>query len=72
MELLGTSFIPQHSDARILDQIIYKWDHSRQIIAKVLKDKFTDLAASGWPVTPEEVKKTTEQFLSTNFQNFLL
>jgi hypothetical protein len=71
MELLGTSFIPQHSDARILDQIIYKWDHSRQIIAKVLNDKFTDIANSGWPVTREEVNKTTIDFLSNNFQRFL-
>src|SRR5438874_6008804 len=33
IELLGTSFIPQHSDARVLDQLIYKWDHSRAVIA---------------------------------------
>jgi hypothetical protein len=24
MEMLGTTFIPQHSDARILEQVIYK------------------------------------------------
>jgi hypothetical protein len=29
LELLGLSFTPQHSDARVLDQILYKWDHSR-------------------------------------------
>ena len=29
-ELLGTSIIPQHSDGRVLDQLLYKWDHSRQ------------------------------------------
>ncbi len=29
LELLGSSFVPQHSDARILDQLIYKWEHSR-------------------------------------------
>src|SRR2546423_10963659 len=71
MELLGTSFIPQHSDARILDQIIYKWDHSRQVIAKVLKDKFNDIAASGWPVTQEEIRRTVQEFLSGNFERFL-
>jgi hypothetical protein len=71
MELLGPSFIPQHSDARILDQIIYKWDHSRQIIGKVLKDKFTDIAASGWPVTRDEINRSAAQLLSTNFQTFL-
>ena len=48
VELLGTSFIPQHSDARVLDQLIYKWDHSRAIIGHVLVDKYADLAATGW------------------------
>src|SRR5690606_35837747 len=34
-ELLGVSVVPQHSDARVLDQLIYKWAHSRKIIADV-------------------------------------
>jgi len=25
IELLGTSMIPQHSDSRVLDQLVYKW-----------------------------------------------
>ena len=37
LELLGTSFIPQHSDARILEQLIYKWQHSRRIIAAAIR-----------------------------------
>jgi hypothetical protein len=71
MELLGTSFIPQHSDARVLDQIIYKWEHSRRIIARVLKDKFADAAEAGWNVTREEVEKTVKGYLSDNFEAFL-
>ena len=48
-ELLGLSFIPQHSDARVLDQLIYKWDHSHtEVIAKVLADNICmDLADTG-------------------------
>jgi hypothetical protein len=71
MELLGPSFVPQHSDCRILDQLLYKWDHSRAIIAKVLKDKFGDLAHAGWTVTHHEVKHTVEQYFSRNFEQFL-
>jgi len=71
MELLGTSFIPQHSDARVLDQVIYKWQHSRQIIAKVMKHKFQDIAASGWPVTQGEIVNTTQAYFSGNFERFL-
>ena len=71
MELLGTSFVPQHSDARILDQVIYKWDHSRTIIAKVMKDKFTDVASADWNVTKHDVEATAERFLGRNFEEFL-
>jgi hypothetical protein len=71
MELLGTSFVPQHSDARILDQLIYKWDHSRAIIAKVMTEKFADAAAAGWPVIQDEVNRTARQFLGDNFSRFL-
>ena len=35
IEMLGTAFTAQHSDARILDQLIYKWAHSRKAIAPV-------------------------------------
>jgi hypothetical protein len=71
MELLGTDFAPQHSDARVLDQIVYKWDHSRAIIGKVLKDKFADIERAGWRVTRDEVNRTVKGFLSDNFANFL-
>jgi hypothetical protein len=71
VELLGTSFTPQHSDARVLDQLIYKWDHSRKIIAKVMKQKFVDLAQTGWKVTREEVDRTAREYLGANFERFL-
>jgi hypothetical protein len=31
VEILGTGFTAQHSDARVLDQLVYKWHHSRQV-----------------------------------------
>jgi hypothetical protein len=71
MELLGTSFTPQHSDARVLDQLLYKWDHSRKVIAKVMKQKFSDLAQTGWKVTREEVDRTAREYLGANFESFL-
>jgi hypothetical protein len=71
VELLGVSFIPQHSDARVLDQLIYKWTHSRRILAKVLTDKYADLAATGRIVTEAEIRRDAKAFLSDNFANFL-
>ncbi len=71
MELLGTSFVPQHSDARVLDQLVYKWRHSRAVIGKVLADKFADLFKSGWPVTREEIRREVERLFSGNFLEFV-
>jgi hypothetical protein len=70
-ELLGTSFIPQHSDARVLDQLVYKWEHSRRIIGKVLTDKYTDLADTGWHLTRQQIERDAYLLLDGNFAEFL-
>ena len=66
VELLGTSFIPQHSDARVLEQLIYKWDHSRAIIGRVLGDKYADLAAAGWNASEAEIRRDVKIMLDGN------
>lgn len=71
MELLGTSFAPQHSDARVLEQIVYKWSHSREIIAKVLADKYADIIRAGWPVSEDDMRRDAKLLLHDNFQNFV-
>lgn len=70
LELLGTSFTPQHSDARVLDQIIYKWRHSREILARVLAAKYADLAATGWPVTAAAIQRDAGLLLGGAFAEF--
>lgn len=71
MELLGTSMIPQHSDCRVFEQLIYKWTHSRTIIGKVLADKYEKLYLSGWSVTEEEITRDLDDLLNRNFWRFL-
>jgi hypothetical protein len=71
VELLGTSFIPQHSDARVLEQLLYKWDHSRELIARVLVEKYDDLAATGWTPCEQEIRRDAALMLHENFENFL-
>lgn len=70
MDLLGLSFTPQHSDARVLEQIIYKWQHSRRIIADVLVDKYSALARTGWQVTPQDVERDVQGLFGGNFERF--
>ncbi|MGE5530967.1 MAG: glucuronate isomerase [Bacteroidota bacterium] len=71
MELLGTSFIPQHSDCRVLDQLVYKWKHSRPIIAQVLAEKYEMAAQAGWLVTEEEIRRDVADLLGGSFDQFL-
>ncbi|HIL68884.1 MAG TPA: glucuronate isomerase, partial [Verrucomicrobia bacterium] len=70
VELLGLSFTPQHSDARVLDQVIYKWKHSRRIIADILKGKYLDLHESGWTPTEDEIQRDVKGLLGGNFRTF--
>jgi hypothetical protein len=71
IELLGVSVTPQHSDARVLDQVIYKWDHSRKIISNVLQEKYADLDASGWEVTQEDVERDVKDYFGGALEKFL-
>jgi len=69
-ELLGLSVVPQHSDARVLDQLIYKWAHSRRIIADVLADKYTDLVRAGWTPTEQEIRRDVADLFGNVFERF--
>ncbi|MGQ9778679.1 MAG: glucuronate isomerase [Bacillota bacterium] len=71
LELLGLSFVPQHSDARVLDQLIYKWAHSRKVIAQVLVEKYCDLWETGWRPTAEEIRRDVAELFGENFWRFL-
>lgn len=71
LELLGTSFIPQHSDCRILDQLVYKWSHSRPIIADCLAEKYEMAAKAGWPLTEAEIARDVKDVLGDNFFRFV-
>lgn len=70
LELLGLSFTPQHSDARVLDQVVYKWHHSRRIIADVLVDKYSVLAETGWQTTRSEIERDVKELFGGGFERF--
>lgn len=71
LELLGLSVTPQHSDARVLDQLIYKWAHTKSILTDVLVEKYSDIAATGWNVTEAEVRRDVEGLFGGTFWEFV-
>jgi len=69
-ELLGLSFTAQHSDARVLDQILYKWSHSRKIIGAVLERRYLDLLDTGWEPTEAEIQRDVADLFGGAFRKF--
>jgi hypothetical protein len=72
LEMLGTSFIPQHSDARVLEQVIYKWRNTRRTLAPILADKYQLLCEDGRPVTKEDMRRDITRLFRGNFEKLCL
>lgn len=71
VELLGTSFIPQHSDCRVMSQLIYKWGRSRDAIGRVLAEAYERLAATGWAVREDDIRRDVMDMFGNNFWRFI-
>jgi hypothetical protein len=71
LELIGLSCTPQHSDCRVLDQLVYKWKHSRDIIAGVLGEKYAELAVTGWEPTRTEIERDVRDLLGGGLEKFI-
>ena len=71
LELLGTGFTAQHSDARVIDQVIYKWAHSRKVIGDALVEKYQDLAATGWALSDDDIARDVSGLFGGHFRTFL-
>ena len=70
IEMLGTSFIPQHSDARVLEQVIYKWHNTRRTLAPILTNTYSLLAEDGRAVSREQIKRDIDKLFRRNFAEF--
>ena len=71
IELLGLSFTAQHSDARVLDQVVYKWHHFRQVLSGVLLDHYSALADTGWQPTRAEIERDVKELFGGAFTRFV-
>jgi hypothetical protein len=61
IELLGTSFIPQHSDARVLEQVLYKWRNTRATLSPILANSYRLLARDGRGVTRQTIQRDVDR-----------
>jgi hypothetical protein len=70
LEMLGVSFIPQHSDARVLEQVIYKWRNTRRTLAPILANSYKLLQDDGGHVTRARIQHDVNRLFRTNFGNY--
>ncbi|KAF1774564.1 Metal-dependent hydrolase [Phytophthora cactorum] len=71
IEILGTAFTSQHSDARVLDQLIYKWSHSRDVIGEVLVDMYEKMFATGWKVSKSDIERDVQRLFGLSYEEFM-
>jgi len=71
VELLGTAFTAQHSDCRVLEQLLYKWDHSREVIGNALLFYYERLVRSGWRLSRDELRRDVWNLLGGSYEEFM-
>jgi hypothetical protein len=71
IEMLGTSFIPQHSDARVLEQVLYKWGNTRRTMARVLTDASRVLSEDGRSVTVRDIRRDVTRLFRSNAETWI-
>lgn len=71
IEMLGTAFTAQHSDARVVDQLLYKWPHSRAVIASVLSKEMEKMILSGWKPTRMEIRRDVRRLFGKSYEEFM-
>ncbi len=71
IELLGTSFIPQHSDARVLEQLVYKWKHSRRSSPTRSPHHTSACLRAAALVTRAEVERDAARLFDRNFREWV-
>ena len=71
IDMLGFSFIPQHSDARVSDQLIYKWSHFKKILHPILLEYYQDLLDKNFPISENILQRDIDNLLSLNAKKYL-
>jgi hypothetical protein len=71
IEMLGTSFIPQHSDARVLEQVLYKWRNTRATMTGILANSYNLLARDGRTVTRRVIQRDVNRLFRGNFEKWV-
>ena len=68
--MLGTNFTFQHSDCRVLEQLLYKWKHSREALKLALRGEIRKVWENGG-CNRVDVRKVVERITGGSYEEFL-
>jgi hypothetical protein len=63
--------IPQHSDARVLEQVIYKWSNTRRTLTRILPDTYRLLLEDGRDVTHDDIQRDITRLFRSNAEAWM-
>ena len=70
INLLGLNFIAQHSDARVYEQLIYKWINFKEILSEIFYEKYILLQNDGFKISENQIVKDMNKILNPSLENF--
>ncbi|MFZ4453046.1 glucuronate isomerase [Salibacterium aidingense] len=68
---LGLRFIPQHSDCRVMEQLIYKWKHFKEVFSALMYDHYLSLEKKGVHITRHDIENDIHTMFQHNFWTFV-
>lgn len=71
ISLLGFNFLPQHSDSRVSEQLIYKWENFKQIISEVLSKKYEMLDRMNYKINKKDIERDLNKLFHQNYRKLL-
>lgn len=71
LEMMGTAFTFNHTDCRVVDQLLYKWKHSRESLVPVLVTQYRKIVDAGWPVSEADIRRDVQLLCGGSYEAFL-
>lgn len=68
LELLGRNFIYNHSDCKVLEQLISKWDTSRKVLEDILYNEYNSLLDLSWPLSVSDIELDVKNLFGHNLK----
>ena len=67
IQLIGHhNFVPQHSDSRVFEHLIYKWFHFKAILKRELLDEYKHLYDKGWRPSRQDIYRDVNFLMYEN------